>query len=610
MPTFIEILRDIRDGKYPEIVTKHADIVAINDLIAAAELVIVAARDEVLPAAGQAVLDAAQVADDKNIVVALEESVSTKHTEIIGLSAAAVTLVQGTAASASYNPTTGVMTIGVPQGVKGDRGEAFNVSAQGLAADRVNYDLQPQGFSYFAEDEGLIYFKASATSGDWGTGISFGKGDDGEAVNLQVVDNVIQWQYASDGAVWTNLVDLETVFNSYLALKTDLTETNKRLTSLVASRLLVGAIAINGANLELTDGQLIFSNGYIGNHALNTGEEFIGANAVNPTWVNGALNYVKRVKDTSWVATIDKPVFGNASTRDVAGYNPDIYVDGKWYDSINGDEKVVNGDFTTDTTGWTAVDATLASTLDELVVTYTAATQYVYQNITTIAGKEYTVRVRTKSTNAVDISLWAADTVFNGTIISRKDIILSTSYVDMSITFIAQSTTTSLVLYSLLVSGTYEADDFTCFETNIEPNTAYTTPITYIDGGVEVDGAGNLVEYRANELIVPDVVVSEIVTDGIDVRDRFNLNQNLVNETANRIQDVEYLNDSGKPMQLAIYIGATTTSPPASLKINGDSIIRHGTTTGIVSTLTWTVKAGDTYELTGATAVYSWYEEK
>lgn len=66
-----------------------------------------------------------------------------------------------------------------PQGVKGDRGDNFTPDAIGLLAGRATYDAQLAGFSYLATDNSTIYFKLSATSGDWSTGSLFGKGDTG-----------------------------------------------------------------------------------------------------------------------------------------------------------------------------------------------------------------------------------------------------------------------------------------------------------------------------------------------------------------------------------------------------------------------------------------------
>jgi hypothetical protein len=96
------------------------------------------------------------------------------------LSAITSTLVAGSSASASYNSSTGVLTLGIPQGIKGDTGEAFSVDAFGLFSSRSTYDAQSLGFSFLAVDTSTLYFKQSNTSADWTSGTLFGKGDQGD----------------------------------------------------------------------------------------------------------------------------------------------------------------------------------------------------------------------------------------------------------------------------------------------------------------------------------------------------------------------------------------------------------------------------------------------
>lgn len=106
---------------------------------------------------------------------------TAKSNEIKNVSVGStITGAAGTNASVIYNPTDGKFTFVVPQGVKGDRGEAFQVNAVGLIAGRSIYDSQVAGFSFLAIDEATIYFKLSNSSGDWSVGAPFGKGDKGD----------------------------------------------------------------------------------------------------------------------------------------------------------------------------------------------------------------------------------------------------------------------------------------------------------------------------------------------------------------------------------------------------------------------------------------------
>lgn len=65
------------------------------------------------------------------------------------------------------------------QGVKGDVGSSFDADAKDVFANRALYNLQPKGFSFLAIDTGNLYFKLSATSGDWSPAFVYGKGDTG-----------------------------------------------------------------------------------------------------------------------------------------------------------------------------------------------------------------------------------------------------------------------------------------------------------------------------------------------------------------------------------------------------------------------------------------------
>lgn len=104
----------------------------------------------------------------------------TKSNEIKAITTEALTGTAGAQATVSYNPATGKFTFYVPQGIKGDKGEAFTVNATGTVSQKSNYDTQVTGFAFLATDESKIYFKNSATSGDWSAGSAFGKGDKGD----------------------------------------------------------------------------------------------------------------------------------------------------------------------------------------------------------------------------------------------------------------------------------------------------------------------------------------------------------------------------------------------------------------------------------------------
>ena len=63
--------------------------------------------------------------------------------------------------------------ITVQKGEQGEPGENFSVDATGLISERSQYDDEAAGFSFLATDEGNLYIKNSAASGDWSDAISF-----------------------------------------------------------------------------------------------------------------------------------------------------------------------------------------------------------------------------------------------------------------------------------------------------------------------------------------------------------------------------------------------------------------------------------------------------
>jgi len=141
-------------------------------------------------------------------VVLLAQDVDTKSSEIKNLSVEVLSLATGESPSIDYNASLGKLTIGIPrgdEGQKGDRGEAFKVDVFGLTSDRATYDNLPRYASFLAVDTSTLYFKVSDASADWSSGVSFGKGDDGtDGLDLTIdaiIDNndgTYTWQF-SDG---------------------------------------------------------------------------------------------------------------------------------------------------------------------------------------------------------------------------------------------------------------------------------------------------------------------------------------------------------------------------------------------------------------------------
>lgn len=67
-----------------------------------------------------------------------------------------------------------------PAGPAGPTGQYFTPDAVGLTAGRSAYDAEAAGFSYLDTQTSQLYFKLSATSGDWSGPLTFGVGPQGE----------------------------------------------------------------------------------------------------------------------------------------------------------------------------------------------------------------------------------------------------------------------------------------------------------------------------------------------------------------------------------------------------------------------------------------------
>lgn len=79
--------------------------------------------------------------------------------------------------------------------------------------------------------------------------------------------------------------------------------------------------------LQVTDAQLMYSEGYANGTAKNTSEVLSG-NTYPAITYSAGYNYVKKAKDGSFSATRYEPKFGEVSATS------DYYIEGKWYSSV------------------------------------------------------------------------------------------------------------------------------------------------------------------------------------------------------------------------------------------------------------------------------------
>ncbi len=131
--------------------------------------------------ASEASASATSASNSATVATQQADIATQKNQEIKAISVAnTITGAAGTQANVIYDNQNNAFTFIVPQGVKGDKGDNFNVNAVGHTADRALYDDKLQGFSFLDLDTSTIYFKLSDTSGDWSAGAPFGKGDKGD----------------------------------------------------------------------------------------------------------------------------------------------------------------------------------------------------------------------------------------------------------------------------------------------------------------------------------------------------------------------------------------------------------------------------------------------
>ena len=225
--------------------------------------------------------------------------------------------------------------------------------------------------------------------------------------------------------------------------------------------------------------------------------------------------YLKKQEGVSTpLATKWRPRFSsNDLVRSEAGENPDILIDGVWYNSTNGSELITNGTFDTDTSGWISSNSTL-SVLNGVIKIQLASTGVgeARQSFTTEVGKLYTLKYESNfssPTNGTGINI--------GTTAGGSDIVntnSSTSPNNGIVTFTATSTTTYLSLWLSYDTNEFAYfDNITCYETNIEPDTAYTTPQTYLPLVANVDTEGNIVDIDSFD--VPTLVEKSITADTV-----------------------------------------------------------------------------------------------
>lgn len=248
IPEFISVLRKIRDVIYPEVNAVYEDSLVLKESIDVGKAefdadLIKFNTDYSDFNTKKSQVDASVLSASQSASSASQSALTAtnKSNEIKAITAQSTTGAPGTSASASYNPTDGKFTFTIPQGSKGDKGESFTVNSSGATAQRALYNAQPVGWSFLDITTSTLYFKASNTSGDWSTGVPFGKGDKGDTgdtgVGIEsftyVSTNHISGLHAQSGGTDTYRVTLTNAltfdYQVYNGLDADLTYVDEQI---------------------------------------------------------------------------------------------------------------------------------------------------------------------------------------------------------------------------------------------------------------------------------------------------------------------------------------------------------------------------------------------
>ena len=355
---------------------------------------------------------------------------------------------------------------------------------------------------YNAVNGNLTYFDGTIRY-DLGYSLTVGKQETvGISVNGTSLDLYIDGVFVSNHTVGSTSIDGG--FNigarnplsgasDYFKGKIDQVEVyNRNLTAGEMESLYFQEITRTDNLITTTDVEVAYHNGYnLG--AVNTAEALTNLGRT-VTLSASAWNYLYTVEGSDTLtATVDEPVYGKNNKRTVAGYHPDIINNGKTYSSVvNGNEKVDNGTFDTDVVSWGITDATLAWEAGRALVTYVAPSQVLTGSTTgVVKDKMYTVEFDVTLNSIVGSGHYVA---IGSTSSSDGEFfdfgaVGETKRVKLRIRAVSDSGSVRIVTY-MSTADSYYIDNVTIFEAEIEEDTAYATPRTYLNTKIEADSAG------------------------------------------------------------------------------------------------------------------------
>lgn len=355
VPEFISVLRKIRDVIYPSINETYQESLVLKQSIDTNKAEFDTDFEEFSTEYDDFIIKKGQVdtsvASASNSALSASQSATiatNKSNEIKAIKTQSTTGAAGTNASVSYNPIDGKFTFVIPQGVKGDKGESFTVDSSGITANRTLYDNKLAKWSFLDLTTSTLYFKLSNISGDWSTGIPFGKGDKGDDGEAGVGIGSFAFLSTTDssglagksGATDTYRVTLtnSNTFNYIVYNGLDFTAINslvKKTTTDNADEFIFGDSTSNFSLKKISWTNIvdklktlfnIDSNGNIGT-GIQTFNGFGGA---------GFKNYIINGKKT---------INQRALTSTNNSYNQDKWykIDNNWFQAIESDNNLISG---------------------------------------------------------------------------------------------------------------------------------------------------------------------------------------------------------------------------------------------------------------------------
>jgi len=369
-------------------------------------------------------------------------------------------------------------------------------------------------------------------------------------------------------------------------------------------------LASDTTQLNLTDRQMMFADGYVNGHANNTAEYNTGTETITPDngWSDGN-NYVYKEEDGLWYSTLNEPRFGGVYEKKYASDNGHVFEAGKFYLPTDG-ELVTNGKFDTDISGWTigTTETTAIWESGTMKITDTGADHDgVYQSFSVVAGNKYTLSGFYDSDGTANIyasifdGLWTSNSDTNTPLLLLGGAVL---HEDFTGEFTASSSTITVRLHcGTNASGNF--DNVSVYKLEATLDTPLATPITYLDKTIEVS-AGEIVD--AHEFNYPDTVL-----DVVKVAGGFDLGQSWIDETGNRMNGIDYKNTTGKPIMVSARVSNSAVESGVTGYVDGEAVILAFDTTGLRSDAQmFIVPPNSVYSLDGfnVTGVVWWKEYK